>query len=157
VRLGCASFGAPFKDTWNGIRDRLNESFLKALDTAAPQRHPPAAAAASMFAVPGGGMPSAAPSNSLPPEVAGPNQSSMVYASALVADILASNSEGVVQACSTSDAGQLGDLCLVPNSSFDVSHELPTGFAGPAVDIDHNITAEVFCHAREYPNPYKSN
>jgi hypothetical protein len=133
VRLGCASFGAPFKDTWNGIRDRLNKSFLQALDTPAPQRHHLPAVVVDdtgALAMPSGNTPSAALTSavSLPQEAPSQNQPPTVHT-------------GV-------------GIHLVSDSVFlkhDVSHKAPTDFTGLAVD--HGIKPNAFYDARKCPLP----
>ena len=132
VRLGCASFGAPFKDTWNGIRDRLNKSFLQALDTSSPQHHqlhPVTADETGALATPSGdtssaGLTSAA---SLPQEAHSQNQSLAVHAGVSI---------------------HLSDSVFFEN---DVSHNAPTDFPGLAVD--YGIKPNAFYPAGKCPLP----
>ena len=132
VRLGCASFGAPFKDTWNGIRDRLNKSFLQALDTPPPQRHhlhPVAVDDTGALATPSGDTPSTGLTSavSLPQEAHSQNQPLTVHAGVGI---------------------HLSDSVFFKH---DVSHKAPTDFAGLA--IDYSIKPNAFYHAGKCPLP----
>lgn len=133
VRLGCASFGAPFIDTWNGIRDRLNKSFLQALDTPAPQRHHLPTVAVDdtgALATPSGDTPPAALTSAVSPPQEAPSQNQPPTVHAGVG------------------------IHLVSDSVFekdDVSHEVPTDFARLAVD--HGMNPNAFYHAGKCPLP----